>query len=411
MELQLWEGDLGVYLKAALTAKPLCVSCVGRLFARIGTGITNRERGRQALSRLQLDAADECWLCEGLAEEISKFADLVMAELANWDFDTFLVGCRLDPDLLDREETLWAELGLRTYEPIKAEINREVGKIVERRLGRRAEFSRPDVTAIISTMLDHVEVQVAPLYIYGRYRKLVRGIPQTRWPCRRCRGVGCEKCDFKGKLYDTSVEEIIAEHVIREARAESHSFHGMGREDIDARMLGSGRPFVLELHRPGRRKLDLEALAERINGSGQVEVEDLRPSNREEVVAIKGRMCDKSYGVLIQLGEEVALQKVKEAVEALKAGKIVQRTPTRVAHRRADKERIRRVLGTEIGTLRGSTLELRLRTEAGTYVKELIHGDEGRTRPSLAELLGTEAQVVELDVLEVHDEELDGKGL
>lgn len=42
-------------------------------------------------------------------------------------------------------------------------------------------------------------------------------------------------------------------------------------------------------------------------------------------------------------------------------------------------------------------------TSAGTYVKEFVHSDEGRTTPSLKELLGVDwAKVLELDVLEVH---------
>jgi tRNA U54 and U55 pseudouridine synthase Pus10 len=36
-------------------------------------------------------------------------------------------------------------------------------------------------------------------------------------------------------------------------------------------------------------------------------------------------------------------------------------------------------------------------------VKELIHGDRGRTQPSMTELLGKPCDVVELDVQEVHD--------
>ncbi len=411
VESRLWERGAEGSIRASLEAKPLCESCVGRLFARVGTGLSNRERGRRALSELRMKGARSCWLCRGLVEEIPTFAALVIDELARWQSETFLVGCRVDPDLLEREEILWAELGLHTYEPIKAEINREVGKIVEAEVGRTVEFNRPEVTAVVDTTMDHVTVQVAPIYVYGRYRKLVRGIPQTRWPCRRCRGRGCETCGFTGRMYETSVEEVIAEEVMKDAEGQDHSFHGMGREDIDALMLGKGRPFVFEVRKPGRRSLDLPSIQKRINLSGSVEVHQLRPSSKEEVVTLKERMCEKSYRIQVRLDEEVPLQKVNEAVEALTASEIVQRTPTRVAHRRADRERERRVLEAEVVALRGSTLELRLRTEAGTYVKEAIHGDEGRTRPSLATLLGTKAAVVELDVLEIHDEDAHGESL
>lgn len=34
----------------------------------------------------------------------------------------------------------------------------------------------------------------------------------------------------------------------------------------------------------------------------------------------------------------------------------------------------------------------------GTYVKEFVHGDLGRTRPSLGELLGCDVDILQLDV-------------
>lgn len=46
---------------------------------------------------------------------------------------------------------------------------------------------------------------------------------------------------------------------------------------------------------------------------------------------------------------------------------------------------------------------LTLRTQAGAYVKEFCHGDWGRTRPCLGDLLGgVHAEIVQLDVLAVH---------
>ena len=38
---------------------------------------------------------------------------------------------------------------------------------------------------------------------------------------------------------------------------------------------------------------------------------------------------------------------------------------------------------------------------AGTYIKEFVHGDFGRTRPSVGELLGCKADIMQLDVTEI----------
>jgi tRNA U54 and U55 pseudouridine synthase Pus10 len=43
---------------------------------------------------------------------------------------------------------------------------------------------------------------------------------------------------------------------------------------------------------------------------------------------------------------------------------------------------------------------LKLTTQAGTYVKEFVHGDFGRTSPNLREILGVpDLDIIALDVL------------
>ena len=80
---------------------------------------------------------------------------------------------------------------------------------------------------------------------------------------------------------------------------------------------------------------------------------------------------------------------------------MVQRTPQRVVFRRADRERERLVTVLSIQPRESGGLELEVRCEHGTYVKEWVSGDEERTRPSLAELLGVPCACEQLDVLEI----------
>ena len=42
-----------------------------------------------------------------------------------------------------------------------------------------------------------------------------------------------------------------------------------------------------------------------------------------------------------------------------------------------------------------------LETEAGTYIKEFVHGDLGRTQPNLKEILSKEVDILKLDVEKV----------
>ena len=382
--------------------RTLCDACLGRLFGKAGHGHTNPERGAAIREGHRLPPGP-CWVCRGLLTEIPKFANLVAAKLAPWDHRTFLIGSKVDPELAAREESLGADLGATEPEVVKAELNREVGKRVAAKTGKDVDFARPDITAIVDTAFDVVELAIAPLFLYGRYRKLSREIPQTRWPCRRCQGKGCDHCGGKGKMYETSVEELVAAPVMAQIGGSAHALHGMGREDVDALMLGNGRPFVLEISEPRRRTVDVAAVARAVNASGLAEVEGLRPSSRDEVIAIKEDRAEKSYRARVRFAAPVDPPKVKEGLAALAAARIAQRTPIRVSHRRADRVRERRLRDVALLRVDGREAEVLVRAEAGTYVKEVLHGDGGRTEPSLAGILGVPCEVLELDVVGIHD--------
>jgi tRNA U54 and U55 pseudouridine synthase Pus10 len=76
---------------------------------------------------------------------------------------------------------------------------------------------------------------------------------------------------------------------------------------------------------------------------------------------------------------------------------IQQRTPVRVLHRRPNVIRTRRVLTCRATRVDAHFFWLHLSTEAGTYVKEFVHGDLGRTVPSICQLLQCNTDLLELD--------------
>jgi tRNA pseudouridine synthase 10 len=323
-------------------------------------------------------------------------------EKSQVEFSTFLVGCRLSPDILEKEKEL-QEITGSTSDSLKKEINRELGKELEVRLNREVDFDNPNLVIMMDFTRNWVDLQTNPLFMEGRYRKLLRGIPQTRWPCRKCRGKGCERCNFTGKMYPESVEELIAEKVLTASKGKESRFHGAGREDLDVRMLGGGRPFVLEIKEPKVRDLDLEELTSQINHhcQGKVEVLQLKMVGKDRRSGVKASSTEtyKVYRALVELEEEVS----PEQTDALNSLKVIkQRTPVRVSHRRADKIRTREVKDIKVKILDPTHLELIIDCEGGLYIKELISGDEERTQPSVASLLGTGAQCIELDVLEVN---------
>jgi len=386
----------------------LCPECFGRVLGRLGHGLTNPERAERLAAALGIPRPPEpadCRVCGGLFARIPTWVDRARRAAEGYEWHRFTCGSRWDPERLAREEALWIEVGTEWGESVRSAFNRELGKKLAAASGADGVTENPDVVFLADLPVGRVELTVLPVYVRGRYRKLDRTLPQTHWPCRRCRGRGCTACGGTGKTYATSVEEIIAAPFLRATGAEGTRFHGMGREDIDARMLGRGRPFVLELLHPRSRSVDLAAMAAELarDAAGRVEVEGLRPCDGLEVVRVKEASPEKSYRVGVT--GVIPVAKVNEALELALSQAIAQRTPKRVAHRRSDRVRTRRVVAARVVEADEGRFTLELRTEAGTYVKEWVEGDDGRTVPSLASLLGVPLKVEFLDVLEIHDTE------
>ncbi|KAF5419639.1 MAG: tRNA pseudouridine synthase Pus10 [Candidatus Methanogaster sp.] len=405
--------------RAVLDEGLICDHCLGRQFAKLSTGLTNRERG--AAIRLVLamtaDAADDddepmhpdlriperCWVCNGIFEELDLWASRAIDAIGGREYETFLVGTRLSGLLSENEELLWEAVGTDHAEPLKSEINREVGKLIASTTEKEVNFTEPDIICLLGIAEGTVQLQIKSEYICGRYQKLVRGIPQTRWYCRECKGTGCERCGFTGKMYQESVDELISVKVIEAMDSADTTFHGAGREDIDALMLGKGRPFVLEVNEPGKRMTDLKQLEQEINDycEGKVVVSGLHFVDHQTVRNLKGARHDKVYLATISctgVDRETLILGIGEIT-----GMIKQRTPTRVMHRRADLVRKRTVHSAMLESFSGDSAVVRIECEAGLYVKELIFGDSGRTVPSLAGVVGADVVVAELDVVEVMD--------
>src|SRR5438132_5194317 len=170
---------------------------------------------------------------------------------------------------------MWEKVRIESTESIKSEINREIGKRLQETLKKKFELKNPDLTIIVDLPNDDVRIESRPLYVFGKYQKLIRGIPQSKWVCRFCQDKGCRECNFKGKLYPTSVQEEIEKPLKKVGKGNDSSFHGAGREDIDARALDF-RPFVIEIKNPINRKINLKTMQTEINKSKKVKVSDLK---------------------------------------------------------------------------------------------------------------------------------------
>ncbi|MFB6194261.1 MAG: tRNA pseudouridine(54/55) synthase Pus10 [Halobaculum sp.] len=467
------DGEPVAVARRVTATGPVCDHCLGRVFADRSFGLGNAERGRAMRTALAL-ADDEpydppepadCWVCEGLYEHVDRFAARAVAAVADHEFATYQVGSRVSGLLEENDRLLRADAGLdpEAGEPARKELNREIGKRIADLTGAEVDFERPHVQFLVDTTADspeptahdalhattdesgeqsdgtdesgersnetgesgesgaesspeplgRVEATVNSAFVYGRYRKLERGVPQTEWPCSDCEGTGrdagraCPACDGTGYRYRESVEQLTAPVVERVMDGVGSSFHGAGREDVDARMLGTGRPFVVEVAEPRRRAVDTARLEADVNAfaDGTVEVEGLRRCRHTMVERVKELPASKQYRAEVAFDTDVSSDALAAAVERLSGATIEQYTPNRVDHRRAGKTRTREAYEVTADREGPRAATVEIHGEGGLYVKELVSGDEGRTEPSLAGELGVGAEVTALDVVAVEGED------
>jgi len=387
----------------------VCDRCLGRCFGQLLSGLTNEERGkilRRYVAMLidsgekidvnssnfygitfhnkktEIKKPNECSICSDLFKEFKKKAKLMIKRMNKYEYETFLSGCKLTPELIKKEQELWDKVGIEWCESIKNEINRELGIEIEKVTGKTMDRKSPDITILFDLNTDNIKLNVRSVYIYGKYQKLARGIPQTKW---------------KKKIFRTSVQEIIDKPFLKRTKAKITSFHGAGREDIDVRCLG-WRPFILELIIPIKRKIDLKKVKSEINKSKKVKVKDLKIVSKDVVRRVKFADYDKTYRAIVVFEKPVEnIKKLNELKDAI----ITQKTPIRVLKRRSDKIRKRKVKDIKYKFLSKNKIELMIKSQSGLYVKELITGDDGRTEPSISGLLNNKVKKIELDVIKI----------
>ncbi|MCD6513528.1 MAG: tRNA pseudouridine(54/55) synthase Pus10 [Candidatus Odinarchaeota archaeon] len=419
---------------------PLCDNCLGRCFALLGEGLPNDQRGKtiktliflslyhsaiklgltedlkrdfialaqsnypQALSYLKKNGINverkTCYICSNIFNKISYLLEFALRKIVEYEFDTFLVGSSIPKEYLAREDQLKNEFKLEYSESLKRELNRVIGKKLQRLVGRCVSFNNPDIIILFNFKEASVEIQSSSVFIYGKYRKLVRGIPQSKWGRRKLR-----KDKSYVPKYNISVEELIASPILNFFQAKEAILHAAGREDIDALMLGHGRPFVIEIKNPKKRNVQLEMLNEAINNfaKGYIEVNLISYTNKDKVREIKmiGQKTRKIYRALVEVDRKVTQNDLEKIEKSLSGATIFQRTPTRVLHRRSDKLRHKKVYKVDLKLINENTFEMKIDAQGGLYIKELIDGDHGRTTPSVSEILNASARCIELDVLDI----------
>jgi len=210
------------------------------------------------------------------------------------------------------------------------------------------------------------------------------------------------------KMYLTSIQEEIAQVIQPYFKSKDYKFHSGGREDIDVRMLGGGRPFCFELIDPRRtlsvKESDLVKMAETINLSPDVNVRELHFSDDSCFEKLKESECEKikAYCCIVYSKRLINQNDIDYLNSQLEL-KLNQRTPLRVLHRRTLMIRWKMIHKLKATLINEHFMTLYVLAAAGTYIKEFVHGDLERTVPNLGQMLKTDCDILQLDVIKLYE--------
>lgn len=209
-----------------------------------------------------------------------------------------------------------------------------------------------------------VVIRRQSLYYWGRYTKLSRSVPQTPW--------------IRG-FY--SVQEAISEPFEALTGCIEGMLHGAGREDMDVRMLGNGRPFSLELVDSLLSKEEVNGQLVRVteavntatgrkNTGGGVAISHLRAASVEDLpceVQKVGEGKRKHYRCVVWVSRVITQKELDEMCDQPELV-VQQSTPLRVLHRRTLLDRPRSIFDMRAKWINDHFFVLDIKTSAGEWI-------------------------------------------
>ncbi len=342
---------------------------------------------RQGALDFEIVPGGECSVCGGLMDRVEKMARLAKKRAGGYEFKTFSVGVTVPDGVQEREDEMRSNLRLKGNVTIKTQAGKMIAVQVARSLGKRMDRERPDLNLLADFGMGEVFATSRPVYYYGRYAKPGK-IPQRRAFCEECRGAGCEKCKGTGFEKKPSVEALLRKKLSDIGGSEKMTFTWLGSEDRESGVLPPGRPFLVEVKSPRKRKFPAKFGARFRGGLVSVSRGRVLPSKPLRLPAFRFRTK-----ITAVARTKVPPNAVAELWTAFRDTQVRFERP----HGRPTVKTVRRVSATS----RGRTIFIDAELDGGLPVKRFVSGE--LVSPSVSEVLKTEVDCRSFDICGVKE--------
>ena len=231
----------------------LCEYCTGRIISKIVGKPPSKFLGKKYLKKLGKSDHKTCYICKNIFDSLELVLSNIFEKSSHFDFKTFHLGITLKPSFLERDDYLKSKFKIKGIENVKFAIAKELAKKISRRTNSKRITDDPDLFIQANFKDESCILRAKPMFVYGRYNKKIRKLPQKQGLCRSCNGIGCHNCDFKGIENLQSIEGKISNLFIKKFDCNQVKINWIGGEDQSSLVLGRGRPFFAKILNPKKR--------------------------------------------------------------------------------------------------------------------------------------------------------------
>ena len=359
----------------------LCDYCLGRLFTKQLRLSSNKILGKKLKNGRESNHS--CYICKNLFDNLDHFLKLMLDSSFDYKFRTFSIGTIIKPSIVDRDDALKSEFKLRGIDGIKSDITKELVKLFSKKTKKITNYIDPDIIFTVNLKEPSCNLRSKPIVISGRYTKSKRGYSQKQKSCDNCSGKGCRTCNFHGISEFNSVEGVISKLIFKKFGGTTTKFTWIGGEDKSSLVLGSGRPFIVKLLNPLKRKIKLSDYASDFISIFNLKIIDDSPKTPLKFSSL----------ATIKISTDS-----KFDAENLKKLKNLKNSPIIVSEK-SGRSYEKKIFDINYKKTSDQIILVKIRVEGGLPIKRFVIGND--VTPNISETIGTHCIPEEFDFLEI----------
>ena len=359
----------------------LCDYCLGRLFTKQLRLSSNKILGKKLKNGRESNHS--CYICKNLFDNLDHFLKLMLDSSFDYKFRTFSIGTIIKPSIVDRDDALKSEFKLKGIDGIKSDITKELVKLFSKKTKKITNYIDPEIIFTVNLKESSCNLYSKPIVISGRYTKSKRGYSQKQKSCDNCSGKGCRTCNFHGISEFNSVEGVISKLIFKKFGGTTTKFTWIGGEDKSSLVLGSGRPFIVKLQNPLKRKIKLSDYASDFISIFNLKIIDDSPKTPLKFSSL----------ATIKISTDS-----KFDAENLKKLKNLKNSPIIVSEK-SGKSYEKKIFDINYKKTSDQIILVKIRVEGGLPIKRFVIGND--VTPNISETIGTHCIPEEFDFLEI----------